>query len=135
MQDRRQSQIRTHTVTLGAVLIVMGAYAFAPFDTMFTTELARQGIEPLWGVLMVTSGAGLAYGGTTRNRLLRWAGNAAGMFVTGWTVAVSWTGGIITPTLAACGVICLGCAATMMRDAIAGQNYRCMLKATGRWEV
>lgn len=134
MKDRRQSQIRSHTVTLGAVLMIMGSYAFAPSDTMFTANLARNGIEGLWGILMIGSGALLTYAGTPAHRFVRWAGNAAGMTVCGWTVVISWTGGILTPTLAACAVICVGCGFTLIRDALAGQKYRCMLKSTGQWE-
>ena len=135
MQDRRQSQIRTHSVTLGAVLVIMGSYAFAPFDTRFTANLAQYEVESLWGLLMITSGAMLAYAGTTQNRYARWAGNSSAMMTCGWTIGLSYSGGILTPTLAACGVICLGCAVTMMRDAVAGKKYRCMLRATGQWET
>lgn len=134
VKDRRQTQVRTHTVTLGVILVVMGSYAFAPFDTMFTASLAREQIEALWGTLMIGAGILLAYSGSTQTRFVRWAGNTSAMLTTGWTIALSWSGGIITPTLAACGVICFGCAATMIRDAISSKKYRCMLRATGQWE-
>lgn len=134
MKDRRQPQVRTHTVTLGAVLIVMGAYAFAPFDTLFTQVLAKERVEELWGTLMISAGGLLVYTGATQSRLMRWAGNTSAMFVTGWTVVMCWQGSILTPTLAACGVICVGCAVTMMRDAANSRKYRCMLRSTGQWE-
>lgn len=134
MRDRRRSRLRIHTLTLGALLAVMGMYAFAPMDTLFTSVLAHQGLEETWGVAMIAAGVTLGVSSTMSGRYARWSGNVAAMMASGWTFSLCWTSGLLTPTVAACGVISIGCGATMIRDALAGQRYRCMLRETGRWD-
>lgn len=132
--DRRRQSWRIHTVTLGAVLVVMGMYAFSPMDTMFTRTLALLGLEEVWGALMILAGLGLGFSANTTNKYLRWCGNLGGMLVCGWTFWLCRQFGPLTPTVAATGVICLGCLATMIRDALVGKRTRCMLRETGRWD-
>lgn len=122
-------------MTLGAVLVVMGMYAFSPMDTTFTATLARMGLEESWGVAMIVGGLTLGLSSTVHHRYARWVGNMGGMLVSGWTFSLCWTAGMLTPTVAACGVIAVGCVIAMMRDAFAGREYRCMLRETGQWEV
>jgi len=105
--DRRRSRQRTHTVTLGGVLVSLGAYAFGPYDTLFVS-----------GMLMVLSGF-------HRNRLLSWGANAVAGLVCGWTALLFIFGGVVTPTVSACLVIAVGAFASMLRDAFEGQRMRC----------
>jgi hypothetical protein len=135
MRDRRRQPWRIHTMTLGAVLAVMGMYAFSPMDTSFTATLARMGLEEAWGVAMILGGLTLGVSAPMQRRYARWVGNMGGMMAAGWTFSLCWTAGILTPTVAACGVIAVGCAWAMLRDAFAGREYRCMVRQTGRWEV
>ena len=135
MRDRRKPGIRINTLTLGGVFIVMGMYAFSPFDTLFTATLARMGVEEMWGTFMLCAGTLLAISAGGHRRYLRWAANVSGMIMGGFTFWVCWVEAFLTPTAAAMGVIAVGCLASMVRDAIAGQNYRCWLRETGRWEA
>lgn len=135
MYERRARRWRIHTMTLGAVLAAMGTYAFMPFDTLFTQTLARLELEHTWGVVMITCGGILAMSAGTTHRYGRWAGNLCGMIAGGWTWAICWAHGMLTPTVAACGVIAVGCAVTMARDAIHGKRVRCMMRRTQQWEA
>ena len=135
MNDRSQGRWRTHTITLGAVLVVMGLYAFSPFDTLFTATLARLDLETAWGTVMVGSGSLLALTAGTTHRYMRWAGNMGGMLAGGWTWASCWNHMMLTPTVAACAVIAVGCAVTMLRDAVYGRRYRCQMRQTQQWEA
>lgn len=134
MIDRRRNGIRINTLTLGAVFFVMGLYAFSPLDTLFTATLARLEIEEMWGSFMIAAGALLAFSATGHRRYVRWLGNTAGMLMGGLTFWICWSEALLTPTGAAMGVIAVGCLASMIRDAFAGQNYRCWLRQTGQWE-
>lgn len=133
--DRRRARLRTHTFTLGFVLVVMGCYAFSPIDTLFTQTLARLGVEDLWGAVLLASGGLLALSAASSHKYMRWAGNAAGGFAGMWTFGLCISEGLFTPTVAACGVIGIGCIATMVRDALSGQKYRCMMRQTGQWSA
>lgn len=133
MNDRRRTW-RTHTLTLGAVLVAMGMYAFQSFDTRFTATLAQIGVEYVWGVLMVVSGLALGVTGGASNRFVRWLGNFSASLVCSWTFWLCWQFEVITPTAVACLVIAVGCAITMLRDALMGKRFRCVMRETGRWE-
>ena len=135
MTDRRQSRIHIHALTIAGVLICMGLYAFGPIDTWFTASLARMGIEHAWGWLMIGSGLLLSAAAVVPNRQLRWAGHAVAMFASAWTFWLMWPTGVMTPTVSGCGVIAIVCASWMLRDALDGKRFRCMLRETGRWEA
>ena len=135
MTDRRGHRVHIHALTIAGMLICMGLYAFGPIDTWFTAALARMGVEYAWGYCMVGAGVLLSLSAVLPHRRLRWAGHFAAMMASGWTFWLMWPTGVLTPTIAACGVIAIGCGASMIRNALDGKRTRCVLRETGRWEA
>ena len=136
MLDRRRSEFRTDSATLGMILVVMGYFAspWQPDDTLFTRVLSEQGMEHVWGIVMMLTGAAkitvslvmeprpsiLPYWDrikVTTTLLL--------VFVSSWTFLHFVEAAIYTPTVLALGVIAFGALATLIRDSTTKKALRC----------
>ncbi len=136
MIDRRRSEIRTDTATLGLVVFVMGLYAspFSPMDTLFTKILGDAGLEYLWAFLMMLTGVCKICTGVISHPPLwierHWPAfltytNLAMVFVSWWTFLQFVAAEQYTPTVLALGAIGFGALGTLIRDAIKKKQLRC----------
>ena len=136
MIDRRRSELRTDSATLGLVLMVMGWYAspWQPMDTTFTRVLDKQGLEDWWGILLLLIGTLKVFVSVVTHRPTwlekhwRHAQKTTSLlivFISFWTFFHFVEAGLFTPTVLAMGVIGAGTLATMIRDAITKKSLRC----------
>ena len=136
MIDRRRSEFRTDSATLGAILVVMGWFAspWQPDDTLFTRVLSAHGLEHVWGiVMMLTGGAKIVVSLVIKPRpsiLPYWdrikvTTTLLLVFVSSWTFLHFVEAALYTPTVLALGVIAIGALATLIRDATTRRGLRC----------
>jgi hypothetical protein len=134
--DRRRSEFRTDSATLGAILLVMGWFA-SPWngdDTLFTRVLASQGLEHAWGIIMMlTGGAKIVVSLVLIPRpwiepywdRIKVTTTLLLVFVASWTFLHFVEAELYTPTVLALGVIAFGALATLIRDATTRKALRC----------
>jgi hypothetical protein len=134
--DRRRSEFRTDSATLGAILVVMGWFAspWQPDETLFTRVLASQGLEHVWGiVMMLTGGAKIVVSLVLVPRpwiepywdRIKVTTTLLLVFVASWTFLHFVEAELYTPTVLALGVIAFGALATLIRDATTRKALRC----------
>jgi hypothetical protein len=115
---------------------VMGWFAspWQPDDTLFTRVLSQQGLEHVWGiVMMLTGGAKIVVSLVMQPRpsiLPYWdrikvTTTLLLVFVSSWTFLHFFEANIFTPTMLALGVIGVGALATLIRDATTKKALRC----------
>lgn len=124
MADRRKPPMQLNTLTLGMVVVCLGLFAFLPMDTSFFPQLENLGVGDEWGFMLMGSGTMFSASCIGSRPLLRWLANAAVIVVCAWTFILFVTAGVLTPMVAACGVIACGTAAGLVKNAFSGKRMR-----------
>jgi hypothetical protein len=103
-------------------------------DTLFTRVLAAQGLEHVWGiVMMMTGGAKIVVSLVLIPRpwietywdRIKVTTTLLLVFVSSWTFLHFVEAALYTPTVLALGVIAFGALATLIRDATTRRGLRC----------
>lgn len=136
MLDRRDRRkwINWPMIAVGLMMVSMGRYAiFGSYETLFTSTLARLGVESMWGFVLITVGGLNLVAVFIRNRTLIVATYGISAIALFWTWVIAYLiGGIYTPTVENC--LWVGCALLVgtAYEANTSKQIRCIKKEAAR---